>query len=447
MKRTKMITKTITTGVLGLSILAQSAVISNASFAASLPTDISGHWSESFVTSLVNQGVISGYPDGTFKPDKAISSSEFLSLILKAIGETPTAPQVGESWDTPIIKLAIEKGIIKQNDEFALSNKELTREETAYILYNTLSQKEGFTYDQCYTPILDQVIFDHESISTKYRDAVYSMLQKGVLTGNQNYFYPSQTFNRGGACVVIERVMDKEKRANPEDVCNGLAPFAESRYPKLSSTPRVVPFVDGKPVINEETDFAELQKHTRNLFSNWLRDYYDYEGYINSEWKSPYYQTYEKKKEAVDEYYDTAANGVNVLYNFSYEDLATYEKDLKYYKVSSHKIDEWINNRLTWISNKTVSMESYFVTDKSLFYLSSDNKNRTRGRLYFIFHLPSQEAIVEDVSLKVNQWYYVDFEVKTSQYMGQSDVEWTSADVTLGGQIYLSDFIPLEPLN
>ncbi|GAU77823.1 S-layer homology domain-containing protein [Fusibacter sp. 3D3] len=441
------LTKILTTTLLTLTILTQTIIIAQPSFATSTPTDIQGHWSEPFVTSLVGQGVISGYPDGTFKPDKAISNVEFLSLTLKAMNETVQDASSSESWDVPIMKRAYELGLVKTGEPMADATNEITREQSATVLYRALQIKEGIQYDQCYTPILDQVIFDHDQINSLYRDSVYSMLQKGVFTGNANHFNPKDILNRGGACVVIERVLDKEKRAEAGAVKNGVAPFVEKKIPKESDVARKVQFLDGKPVIKSEVVIGELKTHTNNAFSGALADYYDYEGYINLEWKSPFYKTYEKKKEAVDEYYDTAVNGLKVLYNFSYDDIITYEKDLKYYEVADHSTEDWINRRLDWIKNNTLVVESQFVTDKSVFYRSSDGLKRTRGRLYFIYHSPSQEASMGDVELKVDQWYYVDFEMVTGSYLGQSDVEWNHGEVTLGHKIYLSDVVPLVPQN
>ncbi|GAU77756.1 S-layer homology domain-containing protein [Fusibacter sp. 3D3] len=432
-------------GILSITILSQTA------FATATPTDIQGHWSEPFVTSLVSQGVISGYPDGTFKPDKSISNVEFLSLTLKAMNETVQGASSSESWDVPIMKRAYELGLVKTGEPMADATNEITREQSATVLYRALQIKEGIQYDQCYTPILDQVIFDHDQINSLYRDSVYSMLQKGVFTVSQSYFNPKGLLNRGATCVVIERVMDKSKRLDPVmDLMENpnITTIKVSHVePKESTTTKTVPFENGKPIIDEKLVYNELKQHPNNASTGRLADYYDYEGYINSEWESPFYKTYEKKKEAVDEYYDTAVNGLKVLYNFSYDDITTYEKDLKYYEVDDHSTEDWINRRLQWITDNTLVMESYFVTDKSLFYRSSDGTNRTRGRLYFVYHFPSQEASMSDIDLKVDQWYYVDFEVKTSQYLGQFGVEWDHARITLGGKIYLSDVIPLKPLN
>ena len=39
-------------------------------------TDTNGHWAESTINSWINSGYISGYPDGTFRPNNAISRAE-----------------------------------------------------------------------------------------------------------------------------------------------------------------------------------------------------------------------------------------------------------------------------------------------------------------------------------------------------------------------------------
>ncbi len=441
--------------VLNISLIVSSAIIvAPQSYANTLPTDIQGHWSEPFVTSLVGQDVISGYPDGTFKPDKAITSSEFLSLLLKAVGETPSTPQSGESWDAPIIQSAIQKGIIKSTDEFAQSNQDLTRAETAYMLYNALSVKEKYTYDPCYTPILDQAILDHDQIEPKYRDAVYSMLQKGVLTGNENYFYPEQTFTRGAACVVIERVMDKDKRAYSDDVKGNVMTWITLVQPVESQNTVEMPFENGKPAIDREKVIGELKQHTNNVFSGSLDNSYTYDEYINKKWYGAGYNTIEAKQKRVDAYYNVAVDGVKIFYNFDYRmDLEAYKKSMQSVTRGSEGNDRFLNKTIENIKTNTLVMESTFVTDKNLFYYGSDGQNRTRGRLYFIFRSPSQKAQMYQthhldklVDLKVDQWYYIDLEATTWNSTSDRGYEnWGRDGLVYRDDYYITDFIPVNP--
>ena len=456
-KRTKFSLKRgLIVTVLNISLIVSSAVIvAPQSYADTLPTDIQGHWSEPFVTSLVNQGVISGYPDGTFKPDKAISNAEFLSLTLKAMNETVQGANTGETWDMPIMKRAYELGLVKTGEPMTNATSEITREQSAAILYRALEIKEGVEYDQCYTSILDQVIFDHDQIESAYRDSVYSMLQKGVFTGNANHFNAKGLMTRGASCVVIERVLDKSKRANPTKTKNGFRVSVELKEPIESQNSIQMLFENGKPVIDHEKVISELKQHENNTFSGFLYDYYYYDDYINRTWSAPGYDNYEAKKEYADSLISIGIEAMKVFYNYDYRnDMKSYEKSLQWVSATNNPQKNRIEALINSIQSNTLVMESQFVTDKSLFYNSSDGSKRLRGRLYFTFKSPSQKAEMfqtefEDVvvKLKVDQWYYIDLEAYVGDYGGHSGVEWEHSTPNYASNCYLTDFIPVNPLN
>ena len=46
--------------------------------------DVQGNWAQSCIASLTQQGIISGYPDGTFRPSAPVTRSEFASMVGKA---------------------------------------------------------------------------------------------------------------------------------------------------------------------------------------------------------------------------------------------------------------------------------------------------------------------------------------------------------------------------
>ena len=47
------------------------------------------HWAKQYVDSAVANNLMGGYPDGTFKPDQAITRAEVVTVINKAINRTP----------------------------------------------------------------------------------------------------------------------------------------------------------------------------------------------------------------------------------------------------------------------------------------------------------------------------------------------------------------------
>ena len=50
----------------------------------------STHWAAKQIEILTEQGVIVGYPDGTFKPDDNVTRAEFASMAIKALGQEHT---------------------------------------------------------------------------------------------------------------------------------------------------------------------------------------------------------------------------------------------------------------------------------------------------------------------------------------------------------------------
>ncbi len=48
-------------------------------------SDIKGHWAENHIKKLVGYGVVNGYDDGTFKPDKTITRAEAAAMISNAL--------------------------------------------------------------------------------------------------------------------------------------------------------------------------------------------------------------------------------------------------------------------------------------------------------------------------------------------------------------------------
>lgn len=64
-----------------------SLVVPSSLFAAdnAAASDIQGHWAEETINEWMAEGLIGGYQDGTFQPDKAITRAEFIKLVNKAV--------------------------------------------------------------------------------------------------------------------------------------------------------------------------------------------------------------------------------------------------------------------------------------------------------------------------------------------------------------------------
>lgn len=81
---------------------------------APLFTDLSeDHWSYQYVSDLVSQGVVNGYPDHTFKPQNTVTWGEAFKLILLAVGvEDPEPAGPGEHWALRYVQPALDNRLV-----------------------------------------------------------------------------------------------------------------------------------------------------------------------------------------------------------------------------------------------------------------------------------------------------------------------------------------------
>lgn len=98
--------------------------------------DAKKHWAKNFVNYAKQTSLISGYSDGSFKPDNNISYSEILTILIRALGYDS---ELNEelSWPENYIQKSIEIELIKdvKIDDFS---KNATRGDVAALVYNSL---------------------------------------------------------------------------------------------------------------------------------------------------------------------------------------------------------------------------------------------------------------------------------------------------------------------
>ena len=108
------------------------------SLAVSLFPDVTGsHWAAGYVATAINAGLVTGYLDGTFRPENQVTLEEAVIILLKLLGYT-TADFQGTYPEAQLAKYA---EIDLDTDIDAVRGEALTRRECMKLLYNTLCTK------------------------------------------------------------------------------------------------------------------------------------------------------------------------------------------------------------------------------------------------------------------------------------------------------------------
>ncbi|MBE6030075.1 MAG: S-layer homology domain-containing protein [Clostridiales bacterium] len=102
-------------------VLVLALVLGSFSMAFAVPADVEGTDYEDAVTALTNLGVVTGYPDGTYQPAKAVTRAEAAKLVVTALGLAEYAAGntasfndlAGYGWAAGYIGYAEALGILK----------------------------------------------------------------------------------------------------------------------------------------------------------------------------------------------------------------------------------------------------------------------------------------------------------------------------------------------
>lgn len=175
-------------------------------------SDIKTHWAKEYIERAVNQGIITGYPDGTFKPDKALSRVEFSVLLVKASKvaggqkELPFKDVPKSYWGYAFIQKAYEQGWISgfPDDTFRPENP-VNREQAALILTKQMkAETRGVAYQIPYANVLDK-----DKISEWAFTQVAWLMQEKIIKGTPTKtFLPQKALSRAEAVVMLLNVLD-----------------------------------------------------------------------------------------------------------------------------------------------------------------------------------------------------------------------------------------------
>ena len=98
-----------------------------------------GSWAVPYISYVSANGIVAGYPDGSFGPDKSITYAEVATLLGRLLGYTEEA--VGSYWPDNYMKLAENLGLTYGMNCWA--GLEITRADAAVMVDRTLFSKTG----------------------------------------------------------------------------------------------------------------------------------------------------------------------------------------------------------------------------------------------------------------------------------------------------------------
>lgn len=133
-------------------VLSAFAITLTMNCANAFPDVSDNYWAAPQIKTLSEQGVIVGYPDGTFKPDENVTRAEFASMAIKALGQqnTKVAQPVNfsditrEYWAYDAIQKALYFDLVsapKEGEPFRPEDS-VSRAESLSVAVNALTTEQ-----------------------------------------------------------------------------------------------------------------------------------------------------------------------------------------------------------------------------------------------------------------------------------------------------------------
>lgn len=171
-------------------------------------TDIGSHWAASAIYKAVQAGFVNGYEDNTFRPNKEVNRAEFVTMLARALKLQESSSGAFKdlaaipAWARPYAAQAAAAGIVSGYDDGTFRpEQKLTRAELTVMIVRSL----GIPVDT-----QAKLAFADTGEVPKWAvPYIAAAVEKSLASGiGQNRFAPNQIATRAEAVTLIMKLLE-----------------------------------------------------------------------------------------------------------------------------------------------------------------------------------------------------------------------------------------------
>ena len=174
----------------------------------SLFSDAEGHWAEEQINELADAGIVNGFDDGTYHPDDQVTRAEMVTLLARLTGWPAWENAVIFSdsipaWAAGSVNAAVARGVVTgyPDNTFKPGNP-VTRAEAAVILDKALNLPYA---------VASTNFNDAGQIPAWAADSLNRVVAAGLMRGYDDYTVrPGASLTRAEIAVLLKRVRDAD---------------------------------------------------------------------------------------------------------------------------------------------------------------------------------------------------------------------------------------------
>lgn len=177
-------------------------------------SDIDKHYAKQTILNWVDRGLIKGYDDGTFKPNKSITRAEFVHIIsdyldLTEKSEVSFKDVQKNAWYFEDLSKVVNKKLINgYEDNTFRPNNNITRQEACVILSKISNN----------LPKVKDVHFsDENSFPTWAKQSIINLAQAGIISGyNDATFKAKNDITRAEIVIMLDKIESQKQELKQE---------------------------------------------------------------------------------------------------------------------------------------------------------------------------------------------------------------------------------------
>ena len=174
----------------------------------------STHWAFASVERAAEMGLVTGYSDGTFRPDTPVTRAQFVLMLWRMCGKPAAAKaasfaDASADWYQDALSWAVEKGYVNGLSDTRFGpDAPITRQQAMAILFRLNGGQSGT--ELTLTGIYEQTFADSTTIASWAKDATWWAVYHELVSGvGGSRIAPEANASRAQIAAILLRYADQ----------------------------------------------------------------------------------------------------------------------------------------------------------------------------------------------------------------------------------------------
>lgn len=174
----------------------------------------SAHWAFASVERAAELGLVTGYSDGTFRPDAPVTRAQFVLMLWRMCGKPAAAKaasfaDASADWYQDALSWAVEKGYVNGLSDTRFGpDAPITRQQAMAILFRLNGGQSGT--ELTLTGIYEQTFADSTAIASWAKDATWWAVYHELVSGvGGSRIAPEANASRAQIAAILLRYADQ----------------------------------------------------------------------------------------------------------------------------------------------------------------------------------------------------------------------------------------------